>query len=151
MTGGLWATLVTTLGVVLAAGLTALGTVLVRRANRRLDEANARVAEAGARHSDAETASLEVKTARDVLETVKLYFSELLATQKAEYEGRLDALRARHDAEIRAVSDRLTRMEDRERQRDILSAAHRPWDAEALAKLRADDPAYPPYPPIDPT
>ncbi len=147
---GLWATIITTLGVVLAAGSTALGTVLVRRANRKLDEANARVAEAAARRSDAETASYEVKTAREVLETVKDHLSGLLSTQKAEYEGQLAALRAKHDAEMEAMNRRLTAVENRERQRDIYTAAHRPWDAEALAKLRASDPDYPPYPPIDP-
>ncbi len=129
-------------GTLSAAIIAAISGWVVRRANRRVDAATVR-------RTEAEAASIEVKTARELLADVKTSMAERLAEQRTDYEQRITALRERHDSEIKALNERMSGLEDRSTRMLAAILAHVPWDADALAEVRRIRPEWPSPPPID--
>lgn len=132
----------------LAAVVTAMGTVAVKRMGRRLDEATTVKTEAETGKARAETVSIEVATARALLSDVK----DMLVDQRQQYEtqiamlqGQQEALiqsvRVRHDADMRSMQDRLGGIE-------TAWAAHREWDVAATQILRQVEPDFRDPPPL---
>jgi hypothetical protein len=125
------------IGVVIAAVVGAVGTVAVKRMNRRLDEATAVKTEAETGKARAETVSIEVATARALLSEVR----EMMVEQRAGYETQVQSLRTQHQADMRQLADRLGGIEK-------AVAIHREWDLAATAILQQVSPEFQPPPPF---
>lgn len=130
-----WAALIGVLG---ASLITALGTLMARRAGRPVDAATIR-------HTEQQVAATAVSTAKALIDEVR----EQQVNQKADYESRIAALRADHAAELAALRSRVAAMEDRQTRFMAAIVAHMPWDTDALTKLRQNEPGWPTYPPLD--
>lgn len=132
------------IGAIVVAVITTVGTIVVKRLNRRLDEAttiktHAETGKAAAetRKADAETVSIEVATARALLTEVR----ELMVEQRAGYETQVQSLRTQHQADMRMMADRLGGIEK-------AVSAHREWDVAASAILRTVSGEFPDPPPL---
>lgn len=130
-----WATGVTVGTPIAVAALGIIGAIWGKRLSRRTEDATAR-------KTYAEASSIEVQTARGLVEDVK----KLMLDQRAEYESRLTATRT----ELGALTDRVKVFEVRQQVLLAMLAAHAPWDEAALAALRSNTPAWPPPPPLQP-
>ncbi|GAA0494672.1 hypothetical protein Ade02nite_19930 [Paractinoplanes deccanensis] len=133
------------LGTVIAAAIGAAATVVVARMKRRLDEATTAKTVAESRKAEAETVSVEVATARSLIAEIKA----MMADQRADYESRLTEVRVRHEGDVKALTERVSGVEDRERQLRAAIGAHSMWDSTAVAALRATNPDFPEPPPIN--
>lgn len=120
--------------VVLAAAVSGVVTWLVRRQSRPVDSATAR-------KTDAETVSIEVATARALLEEVR----GMLDHQRAHYER----LMAGMQGEMKGLTERVAGSEEQMRALRSAFAAHSTWDADAVAALRTAQPDWPDPPPIN--
>ena len=132
-----WQTwLPTLIGVIVAAVVGAVGTIAVKRMNRRLDEATTVKTEAEGGKARAETVSIEVATARGLITEIR----EMMTEQRAGYETQVQSLRTQHQADMKGVVDRLSGLEQ-------AISRHREWDiaaTEILRTVRADFEAPPP-------
>jgi muconolactone delta-isomerase/predicted outer membrane lipoprotein len=131
----------TLLGVLVTAAGGIVGTVWVKRMNRRLDDATAAKTTAESRKADAETVSLEVATARSLISEIKA----MMADQRAEFSAR-DSERAGQIKELVTQTS-----ENREQLRALRAsfASHSTWDADAVAALRQHLPSFPDPPPVN--
>ncbi len=132
------AELIALLGVLGAALITAMATVLARRAGRPVDQATIR-------HTEQQVAATAVSTAKALIDEVR----EQQQVQKVDYETRITRLRDEHAAELAALRTRVTTMEDRQTRFLAAIVAHMPWDTDALTKLREQEPGWPTFPPLD--
>lgn len=121
----------------LAAVVTAVGAIVVKRMQRRLDEATAVKTEAETGKARAETVSIEVATARGLLAEVR----EMMVEQRAGYETQVQSLRTQHQADMRVFADRLGGIEK-------AIATHREWDVAATEILRQVSPEFRDPPPL---
>ena len=134
-----WQTwLPTVIAAVLVAVIGTVGTIVVQRMKRRLDEATTVKTEAETGKARAETVSIEVATARALLAEVR----EMMTEQRAGYETQVQSLRTQHQADMRQVTDRLAGIEK-------TVAVHRQWDLAATEILRTVSPDFQPPPPLD--
>lgn len=117
----------------LVAALGLAATIWAKRLSRRTEDANAR-------KLTAEAASIEVQTARGMLDEV----IEMMAHQRTEYETRLTATRA----DLAVLSERTRITEARQQAFMAALVAHAPWDEAAWAALKTQHPTYPPPPPL---
>ncbi len=152
-----WQTWVPTLlGVLITAAGGIAGTVWVKRLSRRVDEATANKTESESRKADAETVSIEVSTARGLITDIK----SMMADQRTNYETQIDMLRGQseaqiqsvrvqHQADMGALTRRLTGLETRQQSLRSAFVAHRDWDRQATDVLKQVDPDFPAPPPID--
>ncbi len=92
-----------------------------------------------------QVANTVVTTAAALIDEVR----QQQVAQKADYEHKLAEQRTKYDAEISALNGRITTMEDRHARVLAALIAHAPWDTTAWARLRGDDPNWPPPPPLD--
>jgi hypothetical protein len=144
-----WQTwLPTLLGVIITAAGGAVGTVLVKRLNRRLDDATADKTGAESRKADAETVSIEVATARGLISDIKTMMSEQreqyegqIALARGQSEAQIEAVRLQHQADMKAMTERMSGIEG-------AFARHRAWDDQATAILRQTDGSFPDPPPV---
>ena len=116
----------------LGAGLAGggwVGSVVVKRLNKPVDDATAEKIKAEAREAAARTAASEVDTMREVLAEVR--------QEKAATEQRL-----------RHVEERLARLEERERHALTRAAVHEAWDQLAFNFIANRDQTFPPPPPL---
>ncbi len=125
------------IGVMVTAVLGAVGTIAVKRMNRRLDEATTVKTEAETGKARAETVSIEVATARSLLAEVR----EMMVEQRAGYETQVQSLRTQHQADMKNVVDRLSGLES-------AIARHREWDVAATAVLRTVNASFEDPPPL---
>lgn len=145
-----WQTwLPTLIGVLVTACGAVIAAVWVKRMNRRLDDASADKAEAEGRKAAAEAVSVEVATARSLIAEIRAMmdgqreaYEGQLAIARAQSEAQVQSVRAQHQADMRALTGRLTGIEK-------AVARHREWDDQAAAVLRTVDPAFPSPPPVD--
>lgn len=132
----------------LAAVVTTVGTVAVKRMGRRLDQATAVKTEAETGKARAETVSIEVATARALLADVK----DMLVDQRQQYESQIamlqgqqeaqiQSVRVQHQADMRSTAERLSGLEK-------AVAVHREWDVAATAILRQVNPDFQDPPPL---
>jgi hypothetical protein len=137
-----WASwLPTLIGVIITAAGGIVGTVWVKRLNRRLDDATAAKTVAESRKADAETISLEVATARGLISDVK----QMLNDQRAEFL-------VRDSQRIEQIKELTTQVgENREQLRALRAsfASHSTWDGDAVAALRQHLPSFPDPPPVN--
>ncbi|RKN38246.1 hypothetical protein [Micromonospora endolithica] len=129
---------------VIAAGGGIVGTVWVKRLNRSVDRALARKSTSESKKAEAETVSLEVATARNLIEEIE----KMMARQRLSYESRMGELSARHDRDLHEVNDRIRLLERRERELRDAWNMHAPWDALTVVRVRESDPTWPDPPPI---
>lgn len=120
---------------ILVAVLGVVATIWGKRLSRRTEEATAR-------KTNAEAISIEVETARGLIEDVK----KAMIDQRTEYEARAVETRT----ELDTLVERVRLFEVRQQVLLAQLTAHQPWDEAAFAALRATTPGYPPPPPIDP-
>ncbi len=92
-----------------------------------------------------EMSAKAVSTASALIDEVR----QQQVAQKTDYDSKLADVRAKYDAEVGALNGRITTLEDRHTRILASLLAHAPWDTTALAKLRSDDPDWPPPPPLD--
>lgn len=117
----------------LVAAFGVIGAVWVKRLSR--------VGEAAlARKANAETISIEVNTARGLVDECKL----MMAHQRTDYEARLTATRS----ELAQLAERTRATETRQQTFLIAVAAHAPWDQAVYAAVRSYQPEFPPPPPL---
>ena len=125
---------VVTIGTPIAVAVLGIaGTVWGKALSRRTEDATAR-------KLNAETVSIEVSTARGLVEDVK----KLMSDQRVEYESRLAATRS----ELAALTERFKVVEMRQQMLLAALAAHAPWDQAAHNALRSITPDFPPPPPL---
>lgn len=117
----------------LVAALGLVGTVWLKMLSRSTEDA-------AARKVHAEAVSIEVATARGLVDEVVA----MMAHQRTDYEARLTATRN----ELAAVAERIRVTEERQQAFMSAVAAHTPWDEAAWRALQALHPAYPPPPPL---
>lgn len=132
----------------LAAVVTAVGTVVVKRMNRRLDEATTVKTEAETKKAAAETVSIEVATARGLLADVKAVmveqreaYEQQIAMARGQQEAQIQSVRVQHEADMRGLAARLSGIEKS-------WAEHRAWDVAATEVLRQSNPDFPDPPPV---
>jgi hypothetical protein len=125
------------IAAVVVAVLGAMGTVAVKRMNRRLDDATTDKTKAESRKAAAETVSIEVATARALLSDVK----DMMLEQRQHYEHEVESVRTQHQRDMRALTDRLGGIE-----RAV--SAHRDWDVAATEILRTVSPDFRDPPPL---
>lgn len=132
-----WATVVTTIAVPV---ITAYGAVALKRVSKRTEEATAH-------KTEVEAQAGEVGIARGLLDDVRKMYAE---QRTVNVEDKM-----RHEAQIAALQERLTAVQEdqavTDRKLTILLtelAGHQPWDAAAYAALSAANDNYPPPPPF---
>lgn len=130
--------LMSVLGTVAVGAITGLVTWLVRRQGRGVDTATAR-------KTEAEAVATEVKTARELLQEIRQYFSERLKEQDESHGREIAAL----DRQIDLLTKRVGDVEAQQVAVRAGYAIHRGWDAEAWKILRGYDPRYPGPPEIE--
>lgn len=126
--------LLTFVGTVLTAVLAGVGAWLVRRQGKKVDEASVR-------KTAAETTSIEVATARALIEEVR----GMLDSQRAHYER----LMAGMQGELKGLTERVASNEEQQRVLRSAFSAHKTWDDDATAALRTFQPDWPEPPRID--
>jgi hypothetical protein len=136
------------IGAVVVAVVGAVGTVVVKRMNRRLDQATTVKTEAETKKAAAETVSIEVQTARGLLAEVRTMMSEQreayeqqIAMVQGQSEAQIQSVRVRHEADMRAFEARLGGVEKAFRR-------HAEWDDQATTVLRQVHPDFPDPPPV---
>jgi hypothetical protein len=143
------------MAMVLVAAVTGVVTWAVRRQSKAVDQATEKKTRAEEAKTRAEAESVQVKTALELLASVRL----MLAEQQREYEGRLSRvssdhqsrlaqLAADHQAQLKALAERIAGTEDDQRRLRAAFASHQTWDADAVATLRQINPEWPDPPPI---
>ncbi|GAB3178445.1 hypothetical protein FHX75_11319 [Micromonospora palomenae] len=130
---------------VIAAGGGIVGTVWVKRLNRSVDRALARKSTSESKKAEAETISLEVATARALIEEIE----KMMARQRISYEAQIGELSTRHDRDLRDITERIRTLERREQQLRTALNDHLPWDLETAERIRTVHPDWPDPPPID--
>ncbi|MGX6605677.1 hypothetical protein ACWKSP_26615 [Micromonosporaceae bacterium Da 78-11] len=152
-----WQTwLPTLLGILITAAGGVAGTVWVKRLSRRVDEATASKTESESRKADAETVSIEVSTARGLITDIK----SMMSDQRTNYESQIDMLRGQseaqiqsvrvqHQADMGALTRRLTGLESRQQSLRSAFVQHGEWDRQATDVLKQVDPDFPAPPPVN--
>lgn len=130
--------LLTVLGTVAVAGIGGLVNWLVRRQSRPVDTATAR-------KTEAEAVATEVKTARELLQEIKAYFTDRLREQQEDHARELAVLTSQVDE----LTKRVGQVEAQQLATRVAFRIHRTWDEVAFARLRATDPDYPPPPDVE--
>ncbi len=128
----------TLVGTIAVAIIGIISGVLVKRTRGPGDAEQIKLAQQ-------EVASKVVVTAAALIDEIR----EQQVAQKVDYDLKLSDQRIRHDAEISALNQRITSMEDRHLRMLAALLSHAPWDSTAWARLRDDDPNWPPPPPLD--
>ncbi|MBB3099021.1 hypothetical protein FHR83_006727 [Actinoplanes campanulatus] len=125
-----------------------MGTIVVKRLNRRLDEATTVKTEAETGKARAETVSIEVATARGLLADVKQMMTEQreayeqqIAMARGQQEAQIQSVRVQHQADMRTMEARLSGVEKAFRR-------HAEWDDQATTVLRRVHPDFPDPPPV---
>lgn len=140
-----WVPVVSVATPIILGVLSTVGVVWGKRLQRRTDAA-------AAAKLTAEAQSVEVATARSLLEDVR----ELYAEQRTQHRedivavrGELAAVKEAHRVELDQVKEQ--HRDTHHRLMTLIGqlARHRPWDEAAYEALVAVTPAYPPPPPID--
>lgn len=125
-----------------------VGTVLVKRMNRRLDDATTVKTESEADKARAETESTQVTTARGLVAEIRA----MMVDQRETYEGQIkilqdqssaqiESVRIQHQADMRSMTDRMSGIESAFRR-------HAEWDDRATAMLRQSHGEFPDPPPV---
>lgn len=129
----------TLVGTIAVAIIGLISGILVKRARAPQDAEQIRIAQQ-------EVASKVVTTAAALIDEIR----EQQVAQKVDYDRQIAEQRVKHDAEINALNNRITSMEDRHTRMLAALLAHAPWDTTAWTRLRLGDPNWPPPPPLDP-
>ncbi len=125
-------------GTVSVGAIAGLVNWLVRRQDRGVDVANAR-------RTEAEAAATEVKTARELLQEIRTYFTERLHEQAEDHTREIALL----NQQITLLTTRVGSVEAQQVAMRTAFAIHRGWDTTAWEILRGYDPNYPPPPPVE--
>lgn len=128
------------IGAVVVAVITTVGTIVIQRMKRRLDDATTDKTTAEGRKAQAETVSIEVATARSLIAEVRA----MMAEQKADYAAHL----SEQDERIKALTERMSAGEEQQRALRAAFSAHETWDRDAVAALRTAQPDWPDPPPV---
>lgn len=123
--------LMTVAGTVAVGAIGGLVNWLIRRQSRSLDNATVR-------KTEADTVATEVKTARELLQEIRAYFTERLKEQAED-----------HAREIDLLNKRMASIEAQQVAMRSSFATHRTWDEQAWAKIRTSDPDWPPPPQVE--
>ncbi len=107
----------------------AVGVIVVKRMNRRVDEAAAVAAEATAEATRA-------GGRKDDLETLRGIIAEVRASE------------SKKAAQIESLESRVEKLEERERHMLTRAAVHEAWDQLAFQALIVQNPSHPPPPPL---
>lgn len=126
------------LGTVAVAAIGGLVNWLVKRQTRSVDSATAR-------KTEAEAVATEVKTARELLQDIRAYFTERLHEQAEDHAREIGLL----NQQIELLTKRVGSVETQQVAMRTAFAIHRTWDQAAYARLRAADPDYPPPPEVE--
>ncbi len=128
----------TLIGTLAVAVIGLISGILVKRARAPGDAEQIKLAQQDVTNKIVATAAALIDEIRDQQ-----------VAQKADYDRQIGEQRVKHDAEIDALNNRITSMEDRHTRMLAALLAHAPWDTTAWTRLRTDDPNWPPPPPLD--
>ncbi len=143
------------LGTIAVAVIGVLGTGLARRSNRGVDDATADKLRAEARRTALDATTQEIALVRSISEERQQLALDRIEQVQKEAKSRIDQMRDEHtedrgraDAEIKELKDRMRDYETRQRLFLASVIAHMPWDADALAALRRQEPNWQSPPPF---
>ncbi len=152
-------TMLAALGTIAVAIIGVLGAQLAKRTSRGVDQATAEKLHQDARKTAIDATQSEIATIRSIADERQKFALERIDLVKEESQRRLEEMRTEHaedrvraESEIKELKDRMREYEERQRLFLASVIAHLPWDADALNRLRADDPGWsspPPFKGID--
>jgi TolA-binding protein len=125
-------------GTVAVAVIAGFVNWIVRRQNRGVDAATVR-------KTEADTVATEVKTARELLQEIRQYFTDRLHEQAEDHSREIALL----NQQITLLTTRVGSVEAQQVATRAGYAIHRGWDAKAWDILRSYDPDYPGPPDIE--
>lgn len=130
--------LMSVIATVAVGAIAGLVNWLVRRQGRGVDTATAR-------KTEAEAVATEVKTARELLQEIRTYFTDRLREQGEDHSREIGML----NQQIEMLTKRVGSVESQQVAMRNAFAVHRSWDETAWTLLKAANPDYPAPPPVE--